>query len=92
MSHSIVSNRPRRSGPVFMALAACVLFAASGLSALAQPGKGARHAVEPRDFTADVATPRFEARCIPANGAQIMGGFAGPGDSLDSVTGEVCRR
>jgi hypothetical protein len=75
-----------------MAVAACIVIAASGLSAMAQPGKGARHAVEPRDFSADVATPRFEERCIPANGAQIMGNFARPGDSLDSVTGEVCRR
>jgi hypothetical protein len=75
-----------------MAVAACIVFAASGLSTMAQPGIGARHAVEPRDFRADVATPRFEERCIPANGAQIIGGFAGPGDSLDGVTGEVCRR
>lgn len=92
MSHSIVSNRPRRSGPAFMALAACIFFGASGLSVLAQPGTGARHAVAAHDFKADVATHRFEERCVPANGAQIIGGFARPGDSLDSVTGEVCRR
>lgn len=92
MSHSIAPNRRRRSGPAFMALAACVLLGASGLSAMAQPDKEARHAVEARDFSADVATSRFTERCIPANGAQIMGGFARSGESLDSVTGEVCRR
>lgn len=28
--------------------------------------------------------------CAPANGAQIIGGFAGAGDWLDADTGEIC--
>ncbi len=33
-----------------------------------------------------------ESLCIPANGAQILGGFAGPEDRLHAVTGHVCPR
>jgi hypothetical protein len=33
--------------------------------------------------------PRF---CVPANGAQIWGGFAAPGDLIDPVSGETCPR
>jgi hypothetical protein len=28
--------------------------------------------------------------CIPANGAQILGGFAGPDDLIDVNTGVIC--
>jgi hypothetical protein len=29
--------------------------------------------------------------CLPANGAQILGGFAAPNEWLDSATDEICR-
>jgi hypothetical protein len=28
--------------------------------------------------------------CVPANGAQVLGGYAAPGDLLDPVTGAMC--
>jgi hypothetical protein len=28
--------------------------------------------------------------CVPANGAQVLGGYAAPGDLLDPVTGAIC--
>jgi len=28
--------------------------------------------------------------CLPANGAQVLGGYAAPTDLLDPVTGEIC--
>jgi hypothetical protein len=32
----------------------------------------------------------YPARCIPANGAQVLGGHAAPTDWLDPVTGDIC--
>jgi hypothetical protein len=29
---------------------------------------------------------------VPANGAEILGGFAGPGDLINTVTGETIHR
>jgi hypothetical protein len=44
----------------------------------------------PRYYRSDIGlAPRY---CVPANGAQILGGFAGPSDMIDPVTGDVCSR
>lgn len=42
-----------------------------------------------RDLRAQAqhATPQH---CLPANGAQIMGGFAASDNSLDAITGQPC--
>jgi len=45
----------------------------------------------PRAFRADVP-PNFVRHCVPATGAQVLGGFAGPYDWLDPMTGEICNR
>jgi hypothetical protein len=45
----------------------------------------------PPAFRADVA-PNAARRCVPATGAQVLGGFAGPYDWLDPMTGEICNR
>lgn len=45
--------------------------------------------VEVRGFRAD-APPPYDSDCRPANGAQIRGNFAGPGDWLNVVTGDIC--
>lgn len=45
----------------------------------------------PRGFRADVA-PNVVRHCVPATGAQVLGGFAGPYDWLDPMTGEICTR
>lgn len=49
-------------------------------------GNAGRHALR-----ADMAygNPRV---CRPANGAQILGGFASPNDWLDPATDEICNR
>lgn len=75
----------------FLALTAAVALSASGLSAMAQSGKSAHHQTLSREFRAEAVT-RDAGRCLPANGAQIWGGFAGADDRLDSVTGEICAR
>jgi hypothetical protein len=44
----------------------------------------------PRHYRSEMGrAPRY---CAPANGAQILGGFAGPSDLVDSVTGDICNR
>jgi hypothetical protein len=85
MSSLSTSRKTRRFGFASLALAS-ILLATSGLSAMAQSGKSARHAPQAREFRAYTST------CVPANGAQIMGGFAGADDRIDSVTGEICSR
>jgi hypothetical protein len=42
-----------------------------------------------RDLRAQ-AEHATQQHCLPANGAQIMGGFAASGDALDAVTGQPC--
>lgn len=90
MSSLSTSRKTRRFGSVSLALAS-ILLATSGFSAMAQSGKSARHAIQAREFRANDSTENY-GRCIPANGAQIMGGFAGADDRIDSVTGEICPR
>lgn len=47
--------------------------------------------VQDRAMQAHVETASPASRtCLPANGAQILGGFAGADDYLDVNTGEVC--
>ncbi len=92
--HSLVRKtpRPRTIGKTAsQLLASAFAFSFSGAPVLAQSGKTAIHTVNPREYRADFSTPGWD-RCIRANGAQIMGNFAGPDDWLDSVTGELCRR
>jgi hypothetical protein len=90
MSPVFSSQKTRRIRAAALSLTASVLFAASGLPALAQADKSAPKSVQPRAFRA-LAEVHAD-RCLPANGAQIMGGFAGPDDRLDPVTGEICTK
>jgi hypothetical protein len=47
--------------------------------------------VDPRAMQANADMAFFTARaCQPANGAQILGGFAGSGDFVNVRTGEIC--
>ena len=92
--HSLVRNSPRprtigKTASLFLASAFALSF--SGAPVLAQSDRTAVHSISPREYRADFS-PHVLDRCNPANGAQIMGGFAGPEDWLDSVTGELCRR
>jgi hypothetical protein len=92
--HSLVPNAPRAriiGKTASLVLASALALSFSGAPVLAQSGKAATQSVSPRDYRADSTTRGWD-RCVRANGAQIMGGFAGPDDWLDPVTGEVCRR
>ncbi|MDI9847841.1 hypothetical protein QM467_07215 [Rhodoblastus sp. 17X3] len=92
--HSLVhtARRARTIGKgAPLALAAAVTMGFSGAPVLAHPGKSAARAVDPPAYRAEYPI-RPAARCIPANGAQIMGNFAGADDRFDSVTGELCSR
>ena len=71
-----------------LTMSAFVALASSGVSAMA---KSDHNAAKARDYQAAYST-HVEDRCLPANGAQIMGGFAGSDDRIDSVTGEICRK
>jgi hypothetical protein len=42
-----------------------------------------------RDYRSP-APPSAFRDCRPANGAEIRGGFAGPGEWVDRETGEIC--
>lgn len=67
-------------------LAAFVLLGAQ--VAAAETG---RTKVNPRAMQAHMDSEFQPARsCAPANGAQIIGGFAGPDDLIDANTGEIC--
>jgi hypothetical protein len=90
MSSLFTSPKTRRFSSASLALAS-ILLATSGLSAVAQSGKSALHAPQAREFRAYTSTENSR-RCVPANGAQIMGNFAGADDRIDSVTGEICPR
>ncbi len=77
----------RRSAAIYVtALAMLTSFALSStsISAFAAP----RHS-QGQYFSRDAAAQQY---CVPANGAQIMGGFAREGDRLDLFTGETCNR
>lgn len=88
MSHSSIVVAPR-ARLVSVAFAAAALVALAGAPAQAQNGSArASHAQKiPSGASRDPAQ-----RCVPANGAQIMGGFAGADDRFDTVTGEICRK
>lgn len=69
-----------------LGLAAFVLFGAQVVAA--QTG---RTKVDPRAMQAHFETAhQFPRSCAPANGAQILGGFAGPNDFVDINTGDIC--
>ena len=88
MSTLSPSNDPRRFRAATLSFTAAVLLAASGVPVMSQSG---HKTIPPRDFRATSAHQVSE-HCAPANGAQIMGGFAGADDRIDSVTGEICTR
>jgi hypothetical protein len=52
----------------------------------------ARGLVDPRLFRAysESIIEQHRTTCVPANGAQIMGGFAGSRDLIDARTGQIC--
>jgi hypothetical protein len=61
---------------------------ATALPAAAHPARDPSHHVRASEFRAQSNVGANY--CVPANGAQILGGFAGPNDRLDPTTGEVC--
>ena len=85
------NSTSRRFGAASLALAASVLLAASGVSAMAQNGTSAHPRVHAREFRATAIT-QDPARWVAPSGARILGGFAGPDDLINSVTGEVRSR
>jgi hypothetical protein len=90
--HSLVRNvpLPRLIGKTAsLVLASAFALSFSGAPVLAHSGKAAVHTVSPREYRADFSTRGWD-RCIRANGAQILGNFAGPDDWLDLATGELC--
>ncbi|HUO53367.1 MAG TPA: hypothetical protein VMU18_01400 [Rhodoblastus sp.] len=74
---------------VATAIAAGLLIALTGNSGLAS-----QHAQKSRYIADARPAPTAEAgaRCAPASGAQILGGFAAPGDQVDSQNGAICRQ
>ena len=65
--------------------------AGAAVAALVLLGTGASLA-EIRDELERAYRAEFYARpCIPANGAQVLGGYAAPTDLLDPITGDICR-
>ncbi|MCW2318557.1 hypothetical protein M2322_004126 [Rhodoblastus acidophilus] len=67
---------------------AIIALASSGVSAFA---KSDRDNAKSREYRAGYEAHAAD-RCVSPNGAQIMGGFAGPDDLIDSVTGQICPR
>lgn len=45
----------------------------------------------PREVRYEMAYGAFR-HCLPATGAQVLGGFASPHDWLDPATDEICNR
>ena len=91
--HSLVRNAPRAriiGKTASLVLASTLALSSSYAPVLARPGAAVAHSVGPHDYRADFSTRSWD-RCVRANGAQIMGNFAGADDWLDSVTGELCR-
>jgi hypothetical protein len=92
--HSHVRNAPRAriiGKTASLILASTLALGFSGAPVLARSGAGVVHSASPREYRADFPT-RGSDRCVRANGAQIMGNFAGADDWLDRVTGELCPR
>jgi len=80
-----VSSSFRLSAFVALTATAIVALASSGVSAFAKD----RDHAKSREYRAGYEAHAAD-RCVPPNGAQIMGGFAGPDDRIDSVTGQIC--
>ncbi len=79
------SSRPAKN----IALIGAVFLVALGTN-IAAARTATKH-VDPRAMQANADMAFFTARaCQPANGAQILGGFAGSDDFLDVRTGEIC--
>ncbi|MBB4200471.1 hypothetical protein GGD83_004300 [Rhodoblastus sphagnicola] len=91
MSRPLPTKTSLRFRGAILALTASTLLAAFGLPATARSDKSTQLSDQERDYRAAYAY-RSSERCVAANGAQIMGGFAGPDDKLDTVTGEICSR
>jgi hypothetical protein len=91
MSHLLPTKSTLLLRGAILALSTSALLAASGARVAAQSGKSTHLTDQQREYRATYAY-RSSERCVAANGAQIMGGFAGPGDKLDAVTGEICSR
>jgi hypothetical protein len=87
-SYAHVSLNAASSAAKVATLGAFCLIAVGSSLAAAQPHKAK---VDPRAMQAN-SSSTFEVRqtCIPANGAQILGGFAGGDDLIDVRTGEIC--
>ncbi len=72
-------------------LAASVLAFSFVVPALAQSDVSTNRGVSARHFRGE-ASSQTDKRFVPANGAQIMGGFAGVDDLIDNATGETRHR
>lgn len=72
---------------VAFGLAAFMLFGAQ-IAAAKTGGKN----VNPRAMQAhaETTTSQPSRTCVPVNGAQILGSFAGADDLIDVNTGEIC--
>lgn len=71
---------------VAFGLAAFMLFGAQVATAKTGGTK-----VNPRAMQAHAeTTPQPSRTCVPVNGAQILGSFAGADDLIDVNTGEIC--
>ena len=78
-----------------LTLAACAMLSLSSISQAASfyySDKAPHETMgAPREARYDMPYGAFR-RCLPATGAQILGGFASPHDWLDPDTGEICNR
>jgi hypothetical protein len=76
---------------ITLAISVSALSVGVAIGANAAAAQTARGLVDPRLFQAYSENVSEQSRpCVPANGAQIMGGFAGSHDLIDTRTGEIC--
>jgi hypothetical protein len=73
------------------ALTSGLIFALGAGAAVAAP-KALSSADQERETRAGAEQSLLLPDCVRANGAQILTGFAAPGDYLSRTTGEFCER
>ncbi len=88
-SHGLNGARATINGAA-LAILTTIALGATGVSAVADPMHYRRHSVNADEFLAHSSGAL--KYCVPVNGAQILGGFAGPDDRLDPATGDICNR
>ncbi|MCW2318065.1 hypothetical protein SAMN06265338_101128 [Rhodoblastus acidophilus] len=83
------NSRKLARGAAVGATFVLALVAGSGAQAGSAHANHMRSSDRAMQASGEYAAP-WPGACIPANGAQILGGFASPDDLLDVNTGAIC--